>query len=84
LTEYEPAHRGGFVDRLDKETTSFFFTNIPEETQVTELWSLFAKQGRVREVYIPNKRDKRGNRFGFVKFKEVKNVEALNSRLEDL
>jgi hypothetical protein len=32
LTEYDPVHLGGFVNRLDKETTSFFFTNIPEET----------------------------------------------------
>ncbi|WJX87785.1 hypothetical protein P8452_69940 [Trifolium repens] len=49
-----------------------------------ELWSLFAKHGRVGEVYVPKKRDRRGNRFGFVKFKEVKNVEALSGRLEDV
>ncbi|WJX66216.1 hypothetical protein P8452_50795 [Trifolium repens] len=49
-----------------------------------ELWSLFAKHGRVGEVYMPKKRDKWGNRFGFVKFKEVKSVEALSSRLEDV
>jgi hypothetical protein len=84
LTEFDPDHKDGFVNRLDKETTSYFFTNIPEEVQVMELWSIFAKQGRVGEVYMPKKRDKRGNRFGFVKFKEVKNVEALSSRLEDL
>jgi hypothetical protein len=69
---------------LDQETTSFFFTNVPEEAQVVELWSLFAKHGRVGEVYIPKKRDKWGNRFGFVKYKEVKSVEALSSRLEDV
>ncbi|KAK2384354.1 putative serine/arginine-rich splicing factor protein [Trifolium repens] len=84
LTEFDPQHTNGFVNRLDKETTSYFFTNIPEEVQAMELWSLFAKHGRVGEAYIPKKRDKRGSRFGFVKFKEVKSVEALNSRLEDL
>ncbi|WJX11204.1 hypothetical protein P8452_01842 [Trifolium repens] len=49
-----------------------------------ELWSLFAKHGRIGEVYVPQKRDKGGNRFGFVKFKEVKNLEALSERLEDI
>jgi hypothetical protein len=69
---------------MNKETTPFFFTNFPVETQVGELWTLFAKFGRIGEVYIPSKLDKRGNRFGFVKFKEVKNVEALSERLEDV
>jgi hypothetical protein len=49
-----------------------------------ELWSLFAKYGRVGEIYIPKKRDRKGNRFGFVKFKEVKSVEALGDRLVDV
>jgi hypothetical protein len=70
--------------RMDKDTTSFFFTNFLEEAQVVELWSLFAKHGRVGEVYVPNKRDKHGNRFGFVKFKEIKSLEALTARLEDV
>ncbi|MCI03981.1 transcription factor jungbrunnen 1-like, partial [Trifolium medium] len=84
LTEFDPVRKDGFVNRLNKETTSFFFTNFPEETQVVELWTLFAKHGRIGEVYIPQKRDKRGNRFGFVKFKDVKNLEALSERLEDV
>jgi hypothetical protein len=84
LTEFEADHRSSFVNRLDQETTSFYFTNIPDEVQAVELWSLFAKHGRVGEVYMPKKRDKWGNRFGFVKFKDVKNVEALSNRLEDV
>jgi hypothetical protein len=84
VLQYEGNRKNGFLDRLEKETTSFFFTNFPEETQAVELWSLFAKHGRIGEVYIPNKRDKRGNRFGFVRFKEVKDIESLSSRLEDV
>ncbi|KAK2389417.1 putative serine/arginine-rich splicing factor protein [Trifolium repens] len=84
LTEFDPERKDGFVNRLNKETTSFFFTNFPEEAQVIELWSLFAKHGRVGEVYVPKKRDRRGNRFGFVKFKDVKSIDALCDRLEDV
>jgi hypothetical protein len=55
LTEFDPVRKDGFVNRLNKETTSFFVTNFPGETQVMELWSLFAKYGRIGEVYVPQK-----------------------------
>ncbi|MCI21720.1 endonuclease/exonuclease/phosphatase family protein, partial [Trifolium medium] len=49
-----------------------------------ELWKKFARYGRVGEVYIPSKLDKRGKRFGFVKFKEVKNLEVLSKQLYEI
>ncbi|MCI42072.1 RNA recognition motif, partial [Trifolium medium] len=67
--------RGGFIHNLDKVTTSFFVTNFPDDASTEDLWKLFVKYGRVGEVYIPKKLDIRGRRFGFVKFKEVKEVE---------
>ncbi|KAK2442363.1 zinc finger CCCH domain-containing protein [Trifolium repens] len=74
----------GFVHHLDRITTSFFFTNFPVEVKTMELWGLFNKFGKVGEVYIPNKLDKKGHRFGFVKFKEVTNAKALESRLDNV
>jgi hypothetical protein len=38
----------------------------------------------VGEVYIPKKLDKKGRRFGFVKFKEVHEVEKLSESLSDV
>ncbi|KAK2401162.1 hypothetical protein QL285_050778 [Trifolium repens] len=76
--------RKGFFHHLDKVTTSFFITNFPEESTTGDLWKLFLKYGRVGEVYIPKKLDKRGKRFGFVKFKEVEDVEELTERLRDV
>jgi hypothetical protein len=84
LTEYESGKRDGFVQKLNREATSFFFTNFSEDTMVVELWKVFARHGRVGEVYIPKKKDKWGRCFGFVKFLEVKNVAELSSRLEDV
>jgi hypothetical protein len=43
--------------------------------------NFFLKYGRVGEVYLPKKLDKRGKRFGFVKFKEV---EVLSEKLRDV
>jgi hypothetical protein len=87
-----PSHQGdrysekgrGFVHHLDRITTSFYFTNFPEEVKVMELWSLFRRFGRVGEVYIPKKLDKNGHRFGFVKFKEVTNALELEEKMNDV
>ncbi|XVF11360.1 hypothetical protein REPUB_Repub08aG0021100 [Reevesia pubescens] len=50
-----------------------------------DLWFVLTKYGaglgRIPDVFIPQKKDKRGGRFGFVKFKEVKDVNALLAKL---
>jgi RNA recognition motif-containing protein len=76
--------RTEYFHHLDKVTTSFFFTNIPDEATTEDLWKLFLKFGRVWEIYMPKKLDKRGRRFGFVKFKVVSEVELLNDKLQDV
>ena len=40
----------------------------------TNLWYEFKKWGDVREVFIARNRNKRGKRYGFVRFKGVKDV----------
>jgi hypothetical protein len=74
----------GFVHRLDKETISYYFTNFPEDAKVSQLWSKFARFGRIGEVYIPKKLDKQGRRFGFVKFRDVRDAWELLSRMDDI
>jgi RNA recognition motif-containing protein len=80
-----PVHRRkGFFKDLDNNTTSFFFTNFPEDCPGTELWKVFKRFGRVKEVFVPNKLDRWGKSFGFVKFLEVSDVEELGFRLGDV
>jgi RNA recognition motif-containing protein len=76
--------KNGYFHHLDRVTTSFFITNFPLEATSEDLWKLFLKFGNVGEVFIPKKLDKRGRRFGFVKFKEVKEVEILSEKLRDV
>jgi hypothetical protein len=64
----------GYTHRLDQVATSFFFTNFPEDIKSVDLWPKFAHFGRVGEVYIPKKLDKQGRRFGFVKYRDVKDA----------
>lgn len=49
------------------DVTSFFFTHFPDSVDEKELWKVFQRRGRVWNVYIPRKRDKEGQRFGFVR-----------------
>jgi len=78
-------HQGqGRVRELDKITKSFFFFNIPEGSSNSDLFKVFAHFGWVGEVYIPKKVDKWGKKFGFVKFKEVDDVEELEGRLQEV
>jgi hypothetical protein len=84
LTEFNSERGSNFVNRLNREATSDFFTNFLEEMMVVDLWKVFSKFGRVWEVYVPNKVDKWGRRFGFAKFLEVQDVEKLSGRLDEV
>ncbi|XP_057415291.1 uncharacterized protein LOC130710149 [Lotus japonicus] len=48
------------------------------------MWRVFHRYGRVWEVFIPGKRNKRGVRFGFVRFLDVQNESALEQRLQQI
>ncbi|KAK2449805.1 zinc finger CCCH domain-containing protein [Trifolium repens] len=64
----------GYVHRLDQVATSFFITNFPEDVNAADLWPKFARFGRVGEVYIPDRLDKQGRRFGFVKYRDIRDA----------
>lgn len=90
----------GFRSRWEKGTTSkpigrgrlynnggltwFFFTNFPDNYGLEQMWKIFLKWGDVRDVYIPPRRDKKGLRFGFVKFKDVLILKALEEKLASI
>jgi RNA recognition motif-containing protein len=57
---------------------------MPDEVTAVDLWPRFSRFGRVGEVYIPNKVDKQGKRFGFVKFREVRDEVELLRMLSNI
>ncbi|GKV13925.1 hypothetical protein SLEP1_g24884 [Rubroshorea leprosula] len=63
----------GYGSQFSGWSTTFFFYNFPEELEAKFLWNCFQMYGKVVDVYVPNKRDKRGKRFGFVRMVRVKN-----------
>jgi hypothetical protein len=72
----------GYRNQIDR-TTSFFITNFPVDTNASDLWNLFSKYWKVGEVYIPNRLDRSGKRFGFARFEDVDDRERLLEKLEN-
>ncbi|GKV40774.1 hypothetical protein SLEP1_g48377 [Rubroshorea leprosula] len=74
--------------RMDRATYNqavpFFFTNFPDDWTHDQMWRTFCKFGRLLEVYVPDRKDKYGRRFGFARFQDVKNTKALEEELDQI
>ncbi|GKV35275.1 hypothetical protein SLEP1_g43574 [Rubroshorea leprosula] len=78
-------HRQWGYDRGQyKQTTAFFFTNIPEDWSYSDMWRTFGKFRRVFDIYSPQRRSKNGRRFGFVRFLNVRNTRELENQLDQI
>ncbi|XP_057432697.1 uncharacterized protein LOC130725491 [Lotus japonicus] len=73
----EPQPSGGDI-------TSYYFSNFPENFTEKNMWEIFQRYDRVWEVFIAPRRDKKGKRFGFVRFINVKNPARLERDLDTI
>nr|GEW29600.1 DUF4283 domain protein [Tanacetum cinerariifolium] len=67
---------------VHKSYSSIFVSNIPWKATVQDLWDSCNQWGAVIDVYIAAKRSKSGHRFGFVRFKNVNDINQLVSNLK--
>jgi len=67
-----------------QDFTSFFFSNFPNDYSETDMFKVFQRWARVKEVFVSRRLNKWGRRFGFVRFFDVKNVKRLESELDQL
>ncbi|WJX23786.1 hypothetical protein P8452_12975 [Trifolium repens] len=72
----------GYINNIER-TTSYLITNFPREISPSNLWKLFSRYWKVGEVYIPDKLDKTGKRFGFARFEDVKDRQMLLQKIEE-
>ena len=69
--------------RDHKDISSFYFTRFADDTTEKELWQQFKRWGDVREIFIPNRRNYNGRRYGFVRFKGVSDVQQMAWKLDN-
>lgn len=62
--------------------TTLFFTHFPEDFSEKNMWGVFAKWGKVVDIFIPGKRNKEGRRFGFVRMVGVDDPAGLARRMD--
>ncbi|GAU45310.1 hypothetical protein TSUD_300390 [Trifolium subterraneum] len=74
----------GYVRTAQQECVSFFFTNFPHTEDVVGLRKTFGSFGRIGDLFIPSKRTKFNQRFGFVRFRAVWDVDELLLKLQDI
>ncbi|GJS08859.1 nucleotide-binding alpha-beta plait domain-containing protein [Tanacetum coccineum] len=64
--------------------TSLFFTKFLDSWDVSALWKMFCRYGKVVDVYVAFKRMKLGSRFGFVRFINIGEIVSFENRLKGI
>lgn len=85
--EDDKADGGGWhrvEGRKKRRFTSYFFTRIPDNFDAVAMSGVFNKYGKVKEVVIPFKRMKNGQRFGFVRFWDVLDPKYFERKLDNI
>jgi len=78
---------GENLDKIKHDSgdfTTFFFSNFPNGFGELDMFKIIQKWARVKEVFIARKLNKRGRRFGFVRFFEVGNAARLEKELDQI
>lgn len=70
-----------FINVIDRSATSLFFTNFLVDWTIRSMWIHFQRFGNVIDIFIPGKRSNQGKKFGFVKSKDVHNLEDMLARI---
>ncbi|KAJ4830309.1 hypothetical protein Tsubulata_018246 [Turnera subulata] len=58
---------------------SLYVENLSETWKPTDIYRIMSKYGEVVDVYVPNKRTRSGKRFGFVRFRGIRDLQRLLS-----
>ncbi|MFS7908364.1 putative RNA recognition motif domain, nucleotide-binding alpha-beta plait domain superfamily [Helianthus anomalus] len=64
--------------------TKFFVSNLPDSSSSKDIGEVFSDFGEVVGVYVARKRDKKGNRFGFVSFRGVRDPSELEGSMKGI
>ncbi|KAE8699498.1 hypothetical protein F3Y22_tig00110577pilonHSYRG00033 [Hibiscus syriacus] len=60
---------------------TLFVENLPEKIYWKRFGSLFCSHGQVLDAFIPNKRNSKGVRFGFIRFASIEEARRVTSKM---
>ncbi|KAJ0752281.1 putative RNA recognition motif domain, nucleotide-binding alpha-beta plait domain superfamily [Helianthus annuus] len=67
-----------------RHATTFFISNLPDGCTRDRLWEAFGFLDNLEDVFVPRKKDKAGNTFGFVKLSNVRDVASCMNSLKEV
>ncbi|XP_058776839.1 uncharacterized protein LOC131651188 [Vicia villosa] len=65
-------------------STTYYFTSFPDNMRAKDLFAVFKDFGEIDEVIIPKRRNKKGKKFGFVRFFDVREADVLATKLDNI
>ncbi|KAJ0874585.1 putative RNA-directed DNA polymerase [Helianthus annuus] len=71
-------------ERRLRDCTSFFISNLPDGCNRDRLWKAFGHLDVLEDVFVPNKRDGAGNKFGFLKLFRIRDVNYWIATLKEV
>ena len=77
-------HRNQTNWRDQRGITSYYFTRFADDINEKVLWQHFKRWGDVREVFISKQTNENGRRYGFVRYKDVKDEYRLERQLDSI
>ncbi|KAJ0810494.1 putative RNA recognition motif domain, nucleotide-binding alpha-beta plait domain superfamily [Helianthus annuus] len=72
------------MQKKERIVTKFFVANIPDKCSVDNLKSFLGDYGDIEKVYVARKLNKFGQRFAFVNFLDVQNVQDLENKMKNV
>ncbi|XVF59234.1 hypothetical protein PTKIN_Ptkin07bG0259600 [Pterospermum kingtungense] len=73
-----------FQCSLQVSITNIYFTNFPDGWKAENLWEIFKNYRDIDDVFIPAKRNIRGQRFGIICYRNMNDVEGLIDSLNKI
>ncbi|KAJ0587121.1 putative RNA-binding domain superfamily [Helianthus annuus] len=77
-------HRKTIPVNIQKRLTKFFVSNLPDRCSGNDIAGVVRVHAEIYDIYVARKRDKMGNRFGFVSLLDVKNTGDMEKTLSNI
>ena len=86
-TQVNRRNKGGFEARQQeatKATTTFLFTNFPEDWSLANMRREFEGFGNLVDIYVARKKTRAGKCFGFLHYAEGRNPDSFERLLNGI
>ncbi|KAJ0550610.1 putative RNA recognition motif domain, nucleotide-binding alpha-beta plait domain superfamily [Helianthus annuus] len=67
-----------------RNATSFFLSNLPDSCNRATLWKVFGYLENLEDAFVPFKKDRGGNRFGFLNLFNVQDPASWIEKLKEV